>query len=462
MIEKTVPIPLKCSPALNSRVHELPYCKGVAWNLPAPLSTLMLPAICRTIRSASIASVFLKGLSGSVLDDLTSNYTWSNIKTADGNETVYAVISTPLGLSTALAGQRVYLEISDGIETWISEVMTVMLDSELAYQAGHEKCKFVKLVWSANCRVGRLPDTWEQFIFIDTYVGQPRPEAEIEESNDGNNTPVASFGRSMFIYTFEAVMPKFVLQALSLLAIVARPQFGTVTIIDQWGSNQQINEFDISVSEWLGDGCVARVKCEFKIELASIRKLCCEDGFPNTNCLIYDFQAQAQIDQGGAEYSGFYWNKTGIGNVPFEVGQYAVVKNGSVYTLNTFNGTGWTVTPINVTDNVYVRREDKWFYARTDLKLYTKPVITSHTVASGVWTFKGLSFKGSVIQLYGQTSTSNCQLMPLSQPTGVQVFKSTGIAVQQGTVYSIWASATTVNCAMGDSASYDTGELSPC
>ncbi len=440
---------LKATVNANYKNYSRPWCdESQRYALPVKHTELMPPVLYRTANGLPILSTVLKDMLGVTIATLTSSFSW-NVSTHGSGELLYPTISIPLSLAAHI-GKLCYLQITDGVTTWQTEVMKIYDQSELSWNAGSEKCGWVKFTFTTTCKVGMLPQGLTQFVYFPTFIGEPEHDVLIIADKDGNEVDNIYFGKVEKVMKMTVVVPEYLIDALSILPIISNPLLGIVSITDQW--NNQISAKRITFkTEWLKGGCLAKMEFSFRNEIITA-KPCCDENNPLGECLAADFTAKAILPNGGSEYSGGYYT-TGLGNIDFEVGDLAVSYNNAIdwvdgpYRLIEWNGSGWTVLTVgNQFENCFCDRESKWIYKfDTGNKWADRPIITSSAVVGGQRILKGLSFKGSLVRANGLLVSNGCNYSNLGTITTQPNFFTTGIAMQSDT-YDIKVCAIAGNC----------------
>lgn len=455
---------LKVYTSKEQQNHRQHWCGSDALNrfqLIAGADQLLPFVITRDTRVNAITSVLVKDASDdTTLETVTAEYTFVT-ETVNGVDSMKATIPAP-PISPNLdthAGKDAYLEITDTVETWRTEVFRITADTDLLVTAGKEKCGYVKIAYSHTCMNGLVPKDYSQHIYLPVDIGTPQYESEIDLFEDGDDNEEGSFARSEKIRSIKLVIPEWVIDALMLLPGIAALK-GTVTITDQWGRSYAATRVDVGQPNWLGTGCFAELEIQFRTG-ANITRLCCDDEAVQLDCLDWDIQAEAEIANPSAEYTGGYYTPSGGGpNVNFAVNEYAIVNTAGVFTVEKWNGASWdTYTGSNVRDNVYNKDDDEFLFKVTSPAntWSKKPVITSAVESpTGTFTIKGETFRGSSVQLKGYIEFTGvvvtCEFMNIGLLTDGETFFTTGIIFTftgiMTDIDSVTACAFTARCAL--------------
>lgn len=159
-----------------------------------------------------------------------------------------------------------YLEITDGSETWYSETFR-MIDFD---EDDLTTCDYTKIEYTSLCRLGDLPYHLLGFglrAFFDTDVARPRYEyeEEIEESGVRNKSKI--FQRVEKRSLLEVVCPEYVADALSLV-----PLHSFLVVTTRYGEALSVTESEYE-SSFEADGVLATASLD--LLLSYTVKNCC-------------------------------------------------------------------------------------------------------------------------------------------------------------------------------------------
>lgn len=443
----------------NYRRH---WCNGDlnTWQLVAPKNYLLPFQLRRTQKPNVISSVLVKDLNGVVQHNLTSAISFDVVVVNSGayDHLLYRAQDPITTDMSASIGKDLYLEITDGVETWFSEVFRMIHENDIGLQTGREKCGYMAMQFQNTCSIGNIHPNFLQQVYLPVDIGAPEYVIKEEGEEDGQGLFHPTFQRTQKRYTFKVLAPEYVADCFSVL-----PLYSNIIIIDQWGHNQAVEDIEVSV-EWQVSGCFALITVKFTVDFIT-SKGCCDDEPLQTNqanCLYANFTAEARLTQGSAEYTGGYYLLNG-NNVNFLTGQYAIVNNAGTYTLQQWNGSGWTTSSAGVKkDNCYIKREQVWYFKKHTGNTWTdKPYIQTVTALGGTgYNFKGYTFRGSSVYLYGLNGSAGCVNMQLTGLYGDAQFENPGIDVNEA-VGQVQACALSALCSFGCGPAVLT-EFAPC
>jgi len=235
---------------------------GAIYKLYSPSARLLPFQIIRTHRSSTpITSVTLQkikpngALDGAAVD-ITAQVSGSGLNILEFSADGYDIIKYPGALifpSYSIGLGQYYITITDGTETWYSEIFTTVNDSS----------KLIRLVYSSidNITVpGGHIDYTAPFAFecyIDSKLGKPRyPFEEEVKKRDGFTFPEKQISEKR--YVFEFVAPEYLLDALRLVRL------NDVVRIVSEGVTYEVETIFIE-SRWQDQGNLAIVTVEFGI-----------------------------------------------------------------------------------------------------------------------------------------------------------------------------------------------------
>ena len=336
-------------------------------------------------------------------------------------------------IATATPEGRYYARMSDGTNTWFSEIFTICgyLGDLLKLSYWHH-ADFVHSGALIN-----YDTPYKNVLYLPTEIGKPEyPFEEKVRKIDGRNLPLHQV--SWKRYRFEFFAPEYLLDALR---VVRMHSFVTIAIGDEV---YDVDEIIIS-PEWLEQGNIAAVEVEFTTDTVIVNnsgKLTTSEfneamGF----CIVEDYLCVAIIDEGSLEYDGFYYASTGGGVVDFVTGDYLLVHDIVLDTLRVFqyNGSGYTVPTPSEGETAYVINDDSYYFVQTFV--FVKPSVTSTVGSLAV----GITFDDHPVNLYGRTDLGIEYF--IGSGTAV-LFESTGIPFSLPTpdIHEIQARVSSASC----------------
>ena len=193
---------------ISRQNHRKDYAFGEVFPLFTPNKKILPFQIIREHRPNSISSVVLKNLEGSTVANITTQMTGTGLKVNQYANYGYDVIMYPgqLLLTTTTPEGPYYIEISDGVQTWYSEVFTVVRFVD----------QYLKITyWDSESLVfddGRVDfsDNFAFNLYLPTQVGRPDYEFEEQvEKRDGYQFVEKQISEKT--YKFNFIAPEYLL-----------------------------------------------------------------------------------------------------------------------------------------------------------------------------------------------------------------------------------------------------------
>lgn len=255
--------------SVNLQNHRKDYAFGNVYPLVTPYKMMLPFQIIREHRSNGISKVLLKTIDGKTLADITTTAkeTGLTIKqfTSDGYDIIIYPGTLPMSYDTP-EGQC-YAELSDGVQTWYSEVFTIKRiinndylllqwwdDENLYYSGGHID----------------YSDGFKNKLYLPTQVGKPEYSFNEEgENRDGYFFPEKQVSEKTYKFTFLA--PEYLCDAMRII------RMSDHVLITSKGQTYEADSFLIT-PEWQDQGDLAAVEAEFETntvikKIGSISKL---------------------------------------------------------------------------------------------------------------------------------------------------------------------------------------------
>lgn len=250
--------PLKWSNNIEDQHHR----KWHTYNQMFPLVTTdrLLPTfqVIRDQRANSITQFDLYSFDAKTTTSLLSQVVTNNdlglhVHSYTNPNIDYDLIIYPAAtlLTNALSEGMYYLIMSDGVETWYSEVFGVssFIDDLLKIEYWHDEAFVVP-----DGHI-RYDHPFKNTVFISATIGKPEYQFEDRvRKRDGYNFPIYQASWKMF--KFEFLAAEYLIDALRLIR-----QHHFVRIHSQ-GSVYNVDEF-ILTTEWTEFGDVAKAEVEF-------------------------------------------------------------------------------------------------------------------------------------------------------------------------------------------------------
>jgi len=257
------------------------------WQLPLLTnsfrSELKVPPfhIKRDHRVGNITAITLKSTDGTVSHSLTG---WSNtLNDLDSPVTKDAVVffaHTFTGIQDGLtdagllvADKYFYLLITDGTDTWYTEVFVAVLPDadNTDYPADcDDGCGYVRLVWSnSGCIISEtIHSNSPAFqLFLPVNIAQPKYRYSADTEDDGEGGAVKTFQRLEKRWEFFVRGPEYLADCLA-----STQMFSSVSV--QFPNDDFISCQDIEVEVDWETPCFARITYRFTGEFL-VKTACC-------------------------------------------------------------------------------------------------------------------------------------------------------------------------------------------
>lgn len=256
-------------PNINEQNHRKSYAYGEIYPLFSQAGMLLPFQILREHRSNPIAQVLLMRKDGTTIASLRSPMLEAGLQVVSFTSYGYDVILYPaiFPLSyfvnqqnhqeplTMMDGQY-YLSVTDGIQTWYSEVFTVVqqMSSYLKIEWYNDE----DLVFDGGRFVFNNP-RFHNYLYFATEVGKPEYTFEEEgESRDGFFFPEKQLSEKRYKCTILA--PEYLCDVMRLIRMCDH-----VRITDKYGRIYDCDQFLIT-PEWQDQGDLASVEIEFETD----------------------------------------------------------------------------------------------------------------------------------------------------------------------------------------------------
>lgn len=340
-----------------------------------------------------------------------------------------------------LPAGKYYVKVSDTINEWFSEVITVV-DFSLA----SDSC-FIEIVYCNCSPVDNIlygEYGYKNRLYLEADIGTPQYKTEEQGFEDGNGVFYATFQKHIKTYGVTIQAPEFITDALSILQM-----HDQIYITPQTGNQARIKDFTADV-KWQEAGNVAEVAMQFR-ETVIIKGKCCLkpkelkddyrlEGAVNVKVVTifgdYEMLLDGYFDNDGN------WHDFEVGDLLLRYDNHSMT-TGFIYSYLGDHEyepeAGYAVEGTCV----YAERENEYYlwvdlpYILWSKKPFIKEKLFANTGGgislTGTYTVKGVAFPNTVVRLYGRSNlmTSFPTSNPLYAPEGGFVddttFRTTGI-----------------------------------
>lgn len=242
--------------SIEEQNHRKSYAQGDIFPLIAPANILLPFQIIRTTRANPVYNVTLYDANDKVIVDMTDDMIEVGLQVVRFWEIDYDVIIFPATLPMALNLPigAYYMKLTDGADTWYSEIFTVVNDVSPFLKI--EWFDFENLVFEGGQIVYKNP-TFRNVLYLNTELGKPEYEFEEEgEERDGYFFPEKQI--SVKKYKCNFVAPEYLCDVMRFIRMA-----DTVLITDTLGRQYSCDTF-LMTPEWQEQGNIAGVTVEFK------------------------------------------------------------------------------------------------------------------------------------------------------------------------------------------------------
>ena len=242
--------------SLEKQNHRKDYAYGNIFCLPCPDRKIIPFQIIRETSLNPITSVLLKTLSGTTFLNITANMVSTGLSVWTNSTDGYDVIIYPgiLPMAITTPEGRYYVEITDGVNTWYSEVFTIIRDLS----------QYLKIEYYDNENL-EFQDGAIEFasgfkfqVYLPTQLGRPEYTFEDETTKrDGYEFSTKQISEKTFKFNF--IAPEYLCDAMRVIRLM-----DNVTITSK-GDIYTADSFLIT-PEWQEDGYLAGVNAEFQCD----------------------------------------------------------------------------------------------------------------------------------------------------------------------------------------------------
>lgn len=243
---------------LGEQNHRKSYAYGAIYPLIAPADILLPFQIMRPTRSNSVTSVMLYDKTGTTVANITQPMIEAGLQVVRFQTLGYDVILYPatLPMPINMLDGIYYMRLSDGVQTWYSEMFTVVQDV-----SGYVKVQWwdiENLVFDAGQIVYTNP-TYKNTLYLCTELGKPEYEFEEEgQDRDGYFFPEKQI--SLKKYKCTILAPEYLCDVMRFIRMA-----DYIRVRDKYGNVYNCDTFLIT-PKWQTQGDLASVEIEFKTD----------------------------------------------------------------------------------------------------------------------------------------------------------------------------------------------------
>lgn len=243
---------------LGEQNHRKSYAYGAIYPLIAPADILLPFQIMRPTRSNGITSVMLLDKTGATVANITQPMIEAGLQIVRFQTLGYDVILYPatLPMPINMLDGIYYMRLSDGVQTWYSEMFTVVQDV-----SGYVKVQWwdiENLVFDAGQIVYTNP-AYKNTLYLCTELGKPEYEFEEEgQDRDGYFFPEKQISTKKYKCTILA--PEYLCDVMRFIRMA-----DYIRVRDKYGNMYNCDTFLIT-PKWQTQGDLASVEIEFKTD----------------------------------------------------------------------------------------------------------------------------------------------------------------------------------------------------
>lgn len=244
---------------INEQNHRKSYAYGEVYSLFAQAGLLLPFQIIRQHRSSAVSQVRMYRKDGTLVATLTQSMTEAGMQvvpfTALGYDVILFPALFPISQITMFDGQH-YLTLSDGAETWYSEVFTIVQDmsSYLKIEWYNDE----NLVFDGGLFVFTNP-RFKNYLYFAAEIGKPEYTFEEEgEKRDGYFFPTKQLSEK--VYKCTVLAPEYLCDVMRLIRMCDH-----VRVTDKYGRIYNCDTFLIT-PDWQEQGNLASVEIEFETD----------------------------------------------------------------------------------------------------------------------------------------------------------------------------------------------------
>lgn len=233
------------------------YAYGDVYPLFSQAGFLLPFQIVRDHRANTITNVVLFRKDGTQVGEITNSILEAGLTIVPFALLGYDVILFPAIFPMfSMNDGQYYISISDGVETWYSEVFTVVQDMSAYLKV--EWYNDENLVFAGGQCVFKNP-RFHNFLYFATEIGKPEYTFEEEgENRDGYFFPSKQLSEKR--YKFTILAPEYLCDVMRIIRMC-----DYVRITDKYGRNYDCDTFLIT-PEWQEQGNLAKVVVEFETD----------------------------------------------------------------------------------------------------------------------------------------------------------------------------------------------------
>ena len=244
--------------SIEEQNHRKSYAFGNIYPLFSPANNMLPFQLMRDTRANAISSVIIYSKNGTQISNITQSMKETGLKVVRFASLGYDVIVYPgtLPMPINMKPGMYYATMSDGKETWYSEIFTAVVD--LSGYLKIEWGDYENFVFDAGQVVYRNP-TFKNVLYFSSELGKP----EYEFNEDGKDRDGYFFVEKQVsekTYKATVLAPEYLCDVMRFIRL---SDFTTVT--DKYGRIYNCDTFLIT-PKWETQGDIASVEIEFQTQ----------------------------------------------------------------------------------------------------------------------------------------------------------------------------------------------------
>lgn len=388
---------LKWYDSIDKQEHRKWYFYDTIPILPVEINQLPPFQLVRPKTGAQITRFDLVNFKTGVVTDVLSSVAAGGLQVLESSNKTYDIVYYPatVRIASPIFDQGGYYAVmSDGVNTWYSEVFTMK-----NYLGDH-----IKIEWcharDFDYPGGHIQYTssgygngFKNYLWVDTDIAKPQYIYEREVVNrDGQVFPRKQIRKKQ--YRFDYIGPESLLDVISIIEL-----HDDVKIYDKNGNTLEVNEFEISEPEWSQQGNLAALTVTFVTDKVivpiygngtsvGICEVAAGTCIPSTGSF---YVVKSHILINGPEWlMGYYFdqngNKTNLSN-----GDYVTAGSGGTRRLYQYNSPDdFTVIDLlGFYTKIWYENTNEYWYDRGESLHIRKSEIRGHTNLTSPPTFYG-------------------------------------------------------------------------
>lgn len=241
---------------IREQNHRRSYAYGSVYPLYTMVNTLLPFQIIRPKRNNAISSVKLYTVDGVFVSDITETMSETGLQVVSFESYDVIVYTASFPMATNIGQGQYYATLTDGVDTWFSEVFTYVNDL-----SGYLKVEWYdkeNLYFDSGMIVYQNP-TFKNRLYLATELGKPDYTFEEEgETRNGYFFPEKQLSEKTYKCTILA--PEYLCDVMRFIRMA-----DYVTVTDKYGRIYDCDTFLIT-PKWQTQGDLASVEIEFETD----------------------------------------------------------------------------------------------------------------------------------------------------------------------------------------------------